>query len=170
MQQTEFGSTLLMRLAKLPSSDLSRLRRAAQKPAQDIRILDILAKIHYDMPEWKAEQVDLIAYFYAIAYQCPHSNNPDFNLGNVLKQNAWSETRMRSILDTGIENLSFRFRQVFRYLNAKGTPLNWNILITEIMAWDSPSKWVQRRWAEGFFAPDLDEVDKSNQTTDENKE
>jgi CRISPR type I-E-associated protein CasB/Cse2 len=140
-------------LKKLSDAEKSRLRRSASNPTRDTRIFDILSKL--PIPPWAREKLDLCAVLYSITYQCPETENDDFNLGNVLEECGFSDIRMRALLDTDVENLNFRLRQVFSFVNGKNKPLNWKTITSNILNWENESKYVQRKWAEGFYAKEL---------------
>ncbi len=148
----------------LRDTDLSRLRRASNDPSNDPRIFDILARLTFDMPKQLKTSLDLIATLYALAYQCPERNIERFNLGKTLKDKGWTDLRFRALLNTDRENLNFRLRQVFKFINSKGAVLNWETITNHILSWSHPKKWVQRTWAEGFFAPELSDNQEIKET------
>ncbi len=146
-----FSKTIYEKLNKLSDLDKSRLRRT-NDPLHDTRVFDILGGLDYDLPNWAKERMDLIAYFYSIAYQCEETDKKEFDFGKLLKKEELSEIRFKALLSTDFDNLLFRFRQVFRFLNSKRALLNWEKIIDAVLHWDNPEKYIQKRWAEGYFA------------------
>lgn len=159
MTKKDFISPFVENLKKIKEkskADLSRLRRSAKDPSNDTRIFDILSKLHWGIPDWAKRRLDLCAVLYATCYQCEESKNKSFNLGKILYECELKDIRMRALLDTDSENLNFRLRQIFKFINSKRKPLNWEVIIDNILGWDNDKKYVQRKWAEGYFAPELE--------------
>ena len=53
---------------------------------------------------------------------------------------------------TGDGDLPYRLRQMVRYAVAKGVGVDWPALLKGIRSWNSPDKWVQKKWAGSYFA------------------
>jgi len=54
--------------------------------------------------------------------------------------------------DTGDGDLPYRLRQMVRYAASKGIGIDWPALLKHIRGWNSPTKWVQKEWANKFFS------------------
>ncbi|MFA5064068.1 MAG: type I-E CRISPR-associated protein Cse2/CasB [Dehalococcoidia bacterium] len=53
---------------------------------------------------------------------------------------------------TGEGDLPYRLRQMVRYAENKRVGVNWPVLLTDLKFWNSPRKYVQKRWARDFFS------------------
>lgn len=67
------------------------------------------------------------------------------------------DRRFARLLDAGIDDISFQLRQAIMRLSADHAPINWAQLTRDILAWDHPSRYVQRNWARDYVAPDSQE-------------
>lgn len=71
--------------------------------------------------------------------------------------------RFRVLLDcdydprTGDGDLPYRLRQMVRYAVSKDVGVDWPTLLKDVRAWSSPSRFVQKEWARGFFGNDRSE-------------
>lgn len=85
--------------------------------------------------------------------------------------------RMVIILESGLDwqaegggELPFRLRQAVKLLKSKEIGVDWAQLLDDLGRWNSPSKVVQRQWAEAFFRkqrdPSMTETEEANPHVD----
>jgi len=63
------------------------------------------------------------------------------------------DLRFAALLDARREDLPYRLRQVVALLAAQGVGVRYDVLLDDLLAWDDPSRSVQRRWAEDYWTP-----------------
>jgi CRISPR system Cascade subunit CasB len=63
------------------------------------------------------------------------------------------ERRFAALLNARSSDLDHHLRQVFSLLRAKNaaTPVDYRQLYEDLVQWDHPERFVQRKWAEGFW-------------------
>ena len=61
------------------------------------------------------------------------------------------EHRFTVLLNSSQEDLHVHLRQAISLLKAKGTPVDWALLLRDIRWWDHEDRWVQRSWARAFW-------------------
>jgi len=62
------------------------------------------------------------------------------------------ERRFRAVLDTqDSSRLAYQLRQIVSLAKGHDVPLDYDRLLSQLMAWRSPSRWVQERWAKEFW-------------------
>lgn len=68
--------------------------------------------------------------------------------------------RFRTLLDAELEldgtgELAYRLRGLVRMLASKDVPIDMFQLADDLRCWRSNNKYVQQRWAEAFYSPDV---------------
>ncbi|MBV9852112.1 MAG: type I-E CRISPR-associated protein Cse2/CasB [Armatimonadetes bacterium] len=65
------------------------------------------------------------------------------------------ERRFSVLLDSRFDSgeMSFRMPQVVKMLTTNDIPVNWPLLLQDLLFWEAPQKHVQKRWAAHFFDP-----------------
>jgi CRISPR system Cascade subunit CasB len=61
------------------------------------------------------------------------------------------ERRFTALLAAHSEDLPFYLRQAISILRSKDVPVNWHQLLTDVLAWGHPDRYVQQRWAKAFW-------------------
>lgn len=62
------------------------------------------------------------------------------------------EKRFAALLKANAEDLPVLLRQMVSLLKSADVPINWDQLFADLMYWNSESQFIQRRWANGFWA------------------
>lgn len=81
------------------------------------------------------------------------------NLGHALRQvrqthNAHGlDRRVEILLDADERELPHRLRLVIRILASRQVGVNGLQLLTDLLYWSHPERFVQRQWARAYFAP-----------------
>lgn len=88
--------------------------------------------------------------------------------------------RMSFLLDSNFDRVGghpgggevpYRLRQCIKLANGHEVGVNWPKLLFDLMRWDHPDKWVQKRWAESYFGYIKNTENGSNdQSKDRNEE
>jgi len=70
-------------------------------------------------------------------------------LGEALPSNV--ERRFMSLLTSDIEELPDTLRQAISLLKSKNVPVNWRLLLRNVMAWTHEDGYVQKEWGRAFW-------------------
>ncbi|MHB0876988.1 MAG: type I-E CRISPR-associated protein Cse2/CasB [Anaerolineae bacterium] len=62
------------------------------------------------------------------------------------------ERRFTALLAAHPDDLPFYLRQAISFLRAKEVPVDWGQLLDDVLHWDHPDRYVQRRWAASFWS------------------
>ena len=105
------------------------------------------------MPRYQEETYFLVATLFPLA-----EGSDEGNLGASLyrardaKYAQGLDRRVEILLDADREQLRFRLRQAVCFLDSKRVPVNWPLLLQNVLAWESPRRYVQEQWARSYFA------------------
>lgn len=157
----------LERLADRKTEDraaLACLKRCAGRPlAESLEVLPLLYRLgRAGIPERSEELFFLVATLFPFAPSRPRAEETperhrDFGrtlrwLAERPKVNADGvDRRVTVLLDADRDELPFRLRQAVRMLAQHEPPVDWRLLLRHLLAWDSPSRWVQKQWARSYF-------------------
>ena len=103
---------------------------------------------------------DLESAYYLVAslFALHGENAEDGNLGNHMAaciqsdgDRAAVERRFVALLKSHPDDLPDMLRQSVGYIKSKGKPVNYRQLLRDLLAWSAPERYVQRRWAAGFW-------------------
>lgn len=72
------------------------------------------------------------------------------------------ERRFVALLNAEVEDVDDYLRPMVGLLRAHAIPVDWEQLLTDLVNWGSPSRWVQTRWAKSFWQPDLEPASDSS--------
>jgi CRISPR type I-E-associated protein CasB/Cse2 len=61
------------------------------------------------------------------------------------------ERRMVALLNSDADNLAEHLRRIVALLRSEDVPVDWSQLTYDLLAWNYPSREVQRRWASAFW-------------------
>ncbi|HEU0116724.1 MAG TPA: type I-E CRISPR-associated protein Cse2/CasB [Thermomicrobiales bacterium] len=87
------------------------------------------------------------------------------NLGVSLRllasgmDSAGPERRLIALLNSDLDDLGSHLRGIVALLRGKAIPIDWTQLGRDLLAWDRPSRDVQRRWATAFWGQRADASD-----------
>lgn len=73
------------------------------------------------------------------------------------------EQRFVVLLDADSEQLPHRLRQMVTLLRTEQVSLDWRQLLKDLLYWNHERRFVQQRWAKGFYrVPQNDEAPENN--------
>lgn len=76
-------------------------------------------------------------------------------LGQVARSNEKSrdglDRRFERLLDADSQQLPFYLRREIQFLTTAGRKIDWAQLLHDILHWQSPERYIQRRWAREYF-------------------
>ncbi|HNS52989.1 MAG TPA: type I-E CRISPR-associated protein Cse2/CasB [Anaerolineae bacterium] len=61
------------------------------------------------------------------------------------------ERRFATLLAAHPDDLPTHLRQAVSYLRSNEVPVNWHQLLSDVLAWDHPERYVQQQWARSFW-------------------
>ena len=73
-----------------------------------------------------------------------HTRSPD-------SDNTAIERRFVALLAAHPDDLDFYLRQAVSFLRSKEVPVNWQQLLSDVLAWSHPERYVQKAWARAFW-------------------
>ena len=62
-----------------------------------------------------------------------------------------TEARFLVLLDADPEQLPNRLRQMVSLVKSKEVGVNWSRMLTDLLGWNHPDRYVQIRWARSFY-------------------
>jgi CRISPR system Cascade subunit CasB len=131
---------------------LAELRRGlGKKPGEAPGMFPYVARF---VGERNEDVLYLIASLFAL-----HPMSSQYgNMGNHLRTLATNlgddnatERRFVQLLQQNGDALDVPLRQHITLLKSKDIPVNWHQLMTDIIRWDNPNRYVQRNWANAYW-------------------
>lgn len=155
------------RLAALDRGDRARLRRNAGARLADARgVLGLFYRLlPPSVPEREHERYFMIATLYPLA-----GPSEDRNFGATLRRAKIAsgrtslDRRFTALLDSDMDQLPFRLRQLIRLADSHRVGVNWVQLLRDVLWWDHPERRVQKQWAMAYFQEELPEATRSDST------
>lgn len=68
------------------------------------------------------------------------------------------ERRFTVLLAAHSDDLPFYLRQAISFLKSKDVPVNWHRLLSDVLAWGHPDRYVQQQWARAFWGRPVKET------------
>jgi len=147
----------LEKLAALDTGEKARLKRDAGKTIAEGHSLGLFYRLlPYGVPSGQEE-----TYFLAATLSPLLKNGGGGNFGAVLRQvrdpdakkNRGLDRRVEVLLDADAGQLPFRLRQAVRFVRSRKpeAALNWQRFLTDLLRWNSPTRYVQEAWAREYF-------------------
>ncbi len=150
--------TFIQRLDQLDRADCARLRRNAGKTLPEAH-QSVLSLFYGRLlpPQVHPAQENIYFLVATLYLSAPGGNSG--NLGHTLRQVRQKDNapgldrRIEILLDADERELPHRLRQVIRYLASRQARVNGSQLMTDLLYWSHPERFVQRQWARAYFAP-----------------
>ncbi len=139
---------------------LAALRRGLGKaPGAATEMLPYIVPI---LPEnaygWREQACYLVASLFAL-YRPERGEQVEPNFGvaylrliEATKSDS-TERRFLALLDAPRDSLPDHLRHAIGQMAAtnRRIPIDWRSLLKDILSWDADDRWVQRKWAKGFY-------------------
>jgi CRISPR system Cascade subunit CasB len=61
------------------------------------------------------------------------------------------ERRFTALLAAHADDLDTYLRQAIGFVRSKEVPVDWHQLLSDLLAWGHPNRYVQQRWARSFW-------------------
>jgi CRISPR system Cascade subunit CasB len=107
-----------------------------------------------DAPPWREDAYYLVAALFAYHPGAGGSGNMGDHFARAQDPQGDSpavERRFTALLAAHPDDLGSYLRQAVSFLKSKDIPVNWHQLLTDVMAWGHPERYVQQRWAWAFW-------------------
>jgi len=77
------------------------------------------------------------------------------------------ERRFVALLASHPDDLGTGLRQAVSFLRSKEIPIAWHALMSDVLAWDHPERYVQRNWARSFWGRVANENQSEQESVEE---
>jgi len=150
---------------------LAALRRGLGQPPGTVASMYpyIVRRLSEDTPPWQEAAYYLIAALYAYHPAEGGAGNMGRHFARARDpqgDNTAIERRFTALLAAHLDDLGFYLRQAVSFLKSKEVPVNWHQLLSDVMAWGHPDRYVQKQWARAFWGRPAQETQET-QTTEE---
>lgn len=159
MNEHEFDpriTTFFDRLGTLDAGERARLKRCAGQTLAEARheALGLFFRVlPPDVPHYQQETYFLVASLYPMTKGGGAGNLGDSILRACTSKNSKGlDRRMEILLDSDEVQLPHRLRQAIQLLQANRIRVNWPKLLEDLLYWKHPNRFVQRHWAQSYFA------------------
>lgn len=155
-EQEALTATFVQRLNVLDAGDRARFKRNAGKrlaEADHGALTLLFGLLPHGVPTWQEEMYFLVATLFPLA-----EGGGTGDLGTSLRRarapqrQKGLERRLAALLDADEAQLPFRLRQTVHLLQSARAPVNWPVLLQDLLRWNHPERHVQRRWARSYYA------------------
>ena len=138
--------------------NLAALRRGLMLPPGEA--LEMYPYVARWVPvEARGTATERMYYLTAALYASYPENTGSGNFGDHMRAAARSESepaaterRFVLLLNTDADDLADYLRQSVSFVKSKAVPVNWDQLFRDLKNWDHPDRYVQKRWANAFWA------------------
>jgi len=160
----EAAREFVARVRALDRGELAALKRNAGRTLGEARGVMWFYRLLDPRDRWNPEIAFLVATLMGL-----NQHEGIGNFGKSMRElarrhNADSvDRRFRILLDSqfglvdgrrpGGGELAYRLRQIVKLAASKEVGVDWPQLLADLRQWTHPDKWVQRKWAESFYAP-----------------
>lgn len=143
---------------------LAALRRGLGRPPGTVADMYryVVPWLPDDAPPWREDAYYLIAALFAYHSQEGGRGNMGDHFANARDPGADNiaiERRFTALVAAHPDDLDSYLRQAVSFLKAKDIPVNWHQLLSDVMAWGHPERYVQQRWARAFWGRAAEETE-----------
>ncbi len=159
-------TTFIARLGKLDAGERAKFKRDAGKTLAEASSMGLFYRVIQGLYGVNEEMYFLVATLYPLA-----ESGGGENLGASLrrardpKNFKGVDRRVEILLDADAAQLRFRLRQAIKFLKSNRVRVNWELLLTDVLKWNSSYRTTQKEWARKYFAlPQVTDQETTNQT------
>jgi CRISPR system Cascade subunit CasB len=156
MEENEHSFVTYLENKRDDRAALAALRRGLGRPPGTVPDMYryVVPWLPDEAPPWREDAYYLIAALFA--YHPKEGGRG--NMGNHFARtrdpqgdNTAIERRFTTLLAAHPDDLDDYLRQAVSFLKSEEVPINWHQLLSDVMAWGHPERYVQQRWARGFW-------------------
>jgi len=133
---------------------LAALRRGLGQPPGTVADMYryVVPWLPDDAPLWRERAYYLVAALFAYHPDAGGAGNMGDHFACTRSHDDTAvERRFTALLAAHPDDLPYYLRQAVSFLKSKETPINWNQLLSDVMAWGHPDRYVQKSWARAFW-------------------
>lgn len=135
---------------------LAALRRGVGKPPGAVAEMNRYVVPWLPTSPWADDAYYQVAALFALHGESWRGERDRWrsNLGASfarLGDDAGAERRFVALLNAHRDDLMAHVRRAVTLLRARDVAVDWGQLLRDILAWDHPERWVQRRWARAYW-------------------
>ena len=149
---------------------LAALRRGLGQPPGTVAGMYryVVPWLRDDTPPWREVAYYLIAALFAYHSDVGGTGNMGRHFARTRDpqgDNTAIERRFTALLAAHVDDLDFCLRQAVSFLKSKEVPVNWHQLLSDVLNWGHPDRYVQQQWARAYWGRPAQE--KQAETTKE---
>lgn len=169
----EYEAQFIRKLSSLEKGELAVLKRnAGLKLAESRGVLPIFYKIYYPSKESGIDYYENACFLVSTLYGHNKYYESNIDFGQTLRKTKNTkgspgiDNRLSVLLNssfdsyTGDGDFPYRLTQLVKIANSNGIGIDWEILLSDIINWSRPSKFVQKKWAKSYFSEDSKQFSK----------
>jgi CRISPR system Cascade subunit CasB len=135
---------------------LAALRRGLGQPPGTVPDMYryVVPWLPADAPPWREEATYLVAALFAYHPAAGGTGNMGNHFARARdpqSDNTAIERRFTALLAAHPDDLGFYLRQAVSFLRSKEVPVDWHRLLSDVLVWGHPDRYVQKRWARAFW-------------------
>ena len=155
------------RICELGTGDRAALKRAAGimlAEADGKAVAAFYRCLPFGIPQWQEER-----WFAVACLRCLWDTEADGGapferiVGNMLKDEKLSDStghRVEVLLDTAWDEDGYMLTKLTRLIKlvrqkSDGEPVDFEVLLEDLIGWNSEKQYVQRKWARAIFTNDF---------------
>lgn len=148
-------------------ASLARLRRGTgRRPGESV---DALREVipHLPPDAWKRDGYFLVAGLFGLH---PRHTDSQQNMGAVFRQfgeHESNEKRFRALLNSHEDELGGHLQRAMTLARAKEVPVNFKLLLEDVLHWTHVDRFVQLRWASSFWYAGSDKSEAQGTAADQ---
>lgn len=149
-------ATFIANLQRLNAGDRARLKRSAGRPLDEAT--QCLGLFYRLLPYGGVAQAHeptywLVAALFPLADETSHGSFGDaLRRARSPRYRKGLDRRVEALLDSDPAQLPHRLAQAVRFLHSQRVPINWRSLLEDLLQWEHPNRFVQKKWARAYFS------------------
>jgi CRISPR system Cascade subunit CasB len=119
-----------------------------------------------DAPRWRESAYYSIAALFAYHPDSGKGKNMGAHFARARDphgDNTAIERRFTALLAAHVDDLDSYLRQAVSFLKSKEVPVNWHQLLSDVLNWGHPDRYVQQQWARAFWGRPAQETDETTE-------
>jgi CRISPR system Cascade subunit CasB len=138
---------------------LAALRRGLGQPPGTVASMYpyVVRWLGDDVPPWREEAYYLVAALFAYHPAEGGTGNMGDHFARTRQpqgDDTAIERRFTALLAAHPDDLGFSLRQAVSFLKSKEIPIKWQQLLSDVLNWGHPERYVQQQWARAFWGRD----------------
>jgi CRISPR system Cascade subunit CasB len=149
-------ATFIANLQRLDAGDRARLKRSAGRPLDEAT--QCLGLFYRLLPYGGVAPAQEPTYWLvAVLFPLTDATNHG-GFGDALRRarspryRKGLDRRVEALLDSDPAQLPHRLAQVVRFLHSQRVPVNWRSLLEDLLQWERPNRFIQKKWARAYFS------------------